>query len=46
VGASGGADTGNAVNDKGYITHMITDAGVSATVTAGIIRVKPIILKK
>lgn len=46
VGTSAGADTGNAGDDKGYITHMITDKGVSATVTAGIIRVKPITLKK
>ena len=43
VGTSSGADTGN---DKGYITYMITDKGVSATVTAGIIRVKAITLKK
>jgi len=46
VGASGGAGSGDVGNDKGYITHMITDKGVSATVTAGIIRVKPITLKK
>jgi len=45
VGTSGGADTGNAGNDKGYVIHMITDSGVSATVTAGIIRVQPITLK-
>jgi lipid-binding SYLF domain-containing protein len=46
VGISAGADTGKVSNDKGYITHMITDSGVSATVTVGIIRVKPISLKK
>lgn len=45
VGTSGGAGSGDVGNDKGYITHMITDKGVSATVTAGIIRVKPIALK-
>lgn len=44
-GASGGAGSGSAVDDKGYTTHMITDAGVSATVTAGIIRVSPLDLK-
>jgi len=46
VGASGGAGSEDAGNDKGYITHMITDKGVSATVTAGIIRVEPITLKQ
>ncbi|WP_019027374.1 hypothetical protein [Colwellia piezophila] len=46
VGTSAGAATGNEGNDKGYITHMITDKGVSATVTVGLIRVKPISLKK
>ena len=44
TGASGGAGSGG--DDNGYTTHMITDAGVSATVTAGVIRVSPIELKK
>jgi lipid-binding SYLF domain-containing protein len=44
-GAAGGGGSG-AVGDKGYTVHMITDAGVSATVTAGIIRVKPVKLKE
>lgn len=45
VGAagSGGSDSGD--EDKGYTLHMITDAGVSVTATAGIIRVSPIELK-
>ncbi|MCJ8319051.1 MAG: hypothetical protein MJK12_05430 [Colwellia sp.] len=46
IGTSAGTDTGAVGNDKGYITHMIIDSGVSATVTVGIIRVKPITLKK
>ncbi len=46
VGASGGAGSDSVADDKGYTTHLITDAGVSATVTAGIIRVSPIELKK
>ena len=46
VGTSAGADTGKVGKDKGYTTHMIIDGGVSATVTAGIIRVKPISLKQ
>jgi lipid-binding SYLF domain-containing protein len=47
VGDSGAASGGGSSNigDKGYSMHMITDAGVSATVTAGIIRVKPVKLK-
>ena len=45
-GSAGGARGGDADDDKGYTVHMITDAGVSATVTAGIIRVKPIELKQ
>ena len=44
-GAAGGGGSGG-VSDKGYTVHMITDAGVSATVTAGIIRVKPVKLKE
>jgi lipid-binding SYLF domain-containing protein len=43
-GAAGGGGSSN-IGDKGYSMHMITDAGVSATVTAGIIRVKPVKLK-
>ena len=46
VGVSGGAGSDSAAKDKGYTIHMITDAGVSATVTAGVIRVSPIELKK
>jgi len=45
VGTSAGAGTGKVCNDKGYITHIITDKGVSATITAGIIRVKQVVLK-
>lgn len=44
-GTAGGAGTGD-VGDKGYTMHVITDAGVSATATAGIIRVKPVRLKE
>jgi lipid-binding SYLF domain-containing protein len=44
-GVAGGAGTG-AISDKGYSIHFITDAGVSATATAGVIRVKPIKLKE
>ena len=44
-GAAGGGGT-SGVGDKGYAVHFITDAGVSATATAGIIRVKPIKLKE
>jgi len=46
TGAAGGAGSDSAADDKGYTIHMITDAGVSATVTAGIIRVSPIELKE
>lgn len=45
TGAAGGGGSGDLV-DKGYTIHMITDAGVSASVTAGVIRVKPVKLKK
>lgn len=45
AGVAGGAGSGNLIN-KGYSIYMITDAGVSATATAGIIRVKPISLKE
>ena len=44
-GAAGGAGT-DSVPDKGYTVHIITDAGVSATATAGLIRVKPVNLKE
>ncbi|MCJ7555878.1 MAG: hypothetical protein MUP90_03060 [Gammaproteobacteria bacterium] len=44
-GAAGGAGSGD-VGDKGYSIYMITDAGVSVTATVGIIRVKPVSLKK
>jgi len=45
VGAAGSGNDDNPQNDKGYTVHMITDAGVSATVTAGLIRIAPITLK-
>ena len=45
-GAAGGGGSGDAPGSKGYTVHMITDAGVSATVTAGIVRVKPVKLKE
>lgn len=45
AGAAGGAGTG-AIGDKGYTIHIITDAGVSATATAGVIRVYPVKLKE
>jgi len=46
TGAAGGAGSGDLPGNKGYSVHMITDAGVSATATAGIIRVKPVKLKE
>jgi lipid-binding SYLF domain-containing protein len=45
AGAAGGAGSGN-VGDKGYVVYTITDAGVSATATAGVIHIEPIKLKK
>ncbi len=46
-GAAGGADTHKLKSpDLGYTSYAITDAGVSATMAAGIVRVKPIKLKK
>lgn len=45
TGTAGGGNSGE-LTDKGYSTHVITDAGVSASITAGVIRVKPITLKK
>lgn len=44
-GASGGAGSGD-VGDKGYSIYMITDAGVSATATAGVIRIRAVKLKQ
>ena len=46
AGAAGGAGGGNLPGDTGYAIYFITDAGVSATVTVGTIRVKPIKLKE
>jgi hypothetical protein len=46
AGAAGGGGSGNLKADKGYTIYTLTDAGVSATVTMGVIRVKPIKLKK
>lgn len=45
VGTAGGAGSGDLPGNKGYSIHLITDAGVSATATAGVIRVKPVKLK-
>jgi lipid-binding SYLF domain-containing protein len=44
TGAAGGS--GSKTNTKGYSSYLITDAGVSATASVGIIRVKPVKLKK
>ena len=46
TGAAGGAGSGDLPGNKGYSVHMITDAGVSATATAGILLVKPVKLKE
>lgn len=46
TGAAGGVGSGDLPGDKGYSVHLITDAGVSATLTVGVIRVKPIELKE
>jgi hypothetical protein len=46
TGAAGGAGSGNLPGDKGYSIHMITDAGVSATATAGVIRIRAVKLKQ
>lgn len=46
TGAPGRPGSGNLPDDKGYSIYFITDAGVSATVTVGLIRVKPVKLKK
>lgn len=45
TGAAGGAGSGD-IGNKGYSVHMITDAGVSATVTMGVLHVSPIKLKQ
>jgi lipid-binding SYLF domain-containing protein len=45
-GAAGGAGSGNLPGDKGYSIHMITDAGVSATATAGVIHIRAVKLKQ
>jgi lipid-binding SYLF domain-containing protein len=45
-GAAGGAGSGNLPGDKGYSVYMITDAGVSATATAGVIRIRAVKLKQ
>jgi len=44
-GAAGGAGSGGP-GDKGYTMHVVTDAGVSATATAGLIHIKTVTLKK
>jgi lipid-binding SYLF domain-containing protein len=47
TGAAGGAGGGNREGaDKGFSTYLITDAGVSATLSVGFIRVKPVHLKE
>jgi lipid-binding SYLF domain-containing protein len=46
TGTAGGAGSGDIPGKKGYVVHLITDAGVSATVTVGVIRVKPVTLKE
>ena len=45
-GAAGGAGSGNLSDDKGYLIYTITDAGVSATATMGIIRIRAVKLKE
>lgn len=46
AGAAGGAGSQNRAGNEGFKTYVITDAGVSATVTLNVIRVKPVKLKK
>jgi len=46
AGVAGGAASSDAASDKGYSLHIITDAGVSATVTVGVIHVTPVKLKE
>ena len=45
AGTSGAAESSSLSGGKGYSIHVITDAGVTATVTVGVIHVKPIKLK-
>src|SRR5258706_1421247 len=46
AGVAGGAGSSDTASDKGYSLHIITDAGVSATVTVGVIHVAPVKLKE
>jgi hypothetical protein len=46
TGAAGGAGGGNRSGSRGYSMYVLTDAGVSATFSAAIVRVKPVRLKK
>jgi lipid-binding SYLF domain-containing protein len=45
AGTSAAAGSDDLSSEKGYSIHFITDAGVAATVTVGVIHVKPIKLK-
>ncbi|HSQ84434.1 MAG TPA: hypothetical protein VLM43_06875 [Desulfobacterales bacterium] len=45
AGTSTAAGSDDLPSEKGYSIHFITDAGVAATVTVGVIHVKPIKLK-
>jgi lipid-binding SYLF domain-containing protein len=40
VGAAGGGGTGDLIK-KGFTTYVLTDAGVSATATIGVLRAQP-----
>lgn len=46
AGAAGGGGASNLKADKGYSEYTLTDAGVSATFTVGVIHLKPVKLKK
>jgi len=46
AGAAGGGSGGAAKKDVGYTSYVITDAGVSATASLAVIRVKRVKLKK
>jgi len=46
AGVAGGAGSSETASNKGYSLHIITDAGVSATVTVGVIHVTPVKLKE
>jgi len=46
TGAAGGGGSSDLPVDKGYSVHLITDAGVSATITVGLIHVAPVKLKE